>query len=153
MKTSQIGAAGVLLIQYKLIKNGIESAPMTTDDGVDLVAYSSASGQAVTIQVKANLRPKRAGGRGALCLDWWLSEKNQAELIGLADLSTDAAWLFTRDEFRQCAQQRSNGRIHFYFYTDPTYKARAGSSVSEFERFRLENRLPDLFILRDCRQP
>jgi hypothetical protein len=35
-----LGASGVLLIQYRLLKCGIESAPMTTDAGIDLVVYS-----------------------------------------------------------------------------------------------------------------
>jgi hypothetical protein len=38
--TLHIGAAGELLVQYKLLKQGIDSAAMTTDSGIDLVAYS-----------------------------------------------------------------------------------------------------------------
>ena len=37
-KTRHIGKAGELLVQYKLIKYGIDSSPMTTDAGIDLVA-------------------------------------------------------------------------------------------------------------------
>lgn len=36
--TQQIGAAGELLVQYKLLKLGIDSSAMTTDSGIDLVA-------------------------------------------------------------------------------------------------------------------
>jgi hypothetical protein len=39
MSTQQIGAAGELLVQYQLLKMGIDSARMTTDAGVDLVVY------------------------------------------------------------------------------------------------------------------
>ena len=39
MRTQHIGAAGVLLVQYQLLKMGIDSARMTTDAGVDLVVY------------------------------------------------------------------------------------------------------------------
>jgi hypothetical protein len=46
METAQIGASGVLLIQYKLLKRGIDSSPMTTDDGIDLVVYSPAARRA-----------------------------------------------------------------------------------------------------------
>lgn len=35
---SQIGRCGELLVQYHLLKLGIESAPMTTDSGVDRLA-------------------------------------------------------------------------------------------------------------------
>lgn len=39
LSTLHIGAAGELLVQFKLLKYGIDSARMTTDAGVDLVAY------------------------------------------------------------------------------------------------------------------
>jgi hypothetical protein len=38
--TLHIGAAGELLVQYKLLKYGVDSAAMTTDSGIDLIAYS-----------------------------------------------------------------------------------------------------------------
>jgi hypothetical protein len=84
LATAQIGTSGVLL-QYRLLKHGIESAPMTTDAGIDLVVYSPHSRRAVTVQVKTCLPPKPAGGTGKLTLDWWLPDDSPAELIaGLA---------------------------------------------------------------------
>ena len=64
LKTAQIGRCGELLVQWKLLLRGIESAPMTTDSGIDLVAYAPPSSGAVTIQVKTNLQPKPRGGKG-----------------------------------------------------------------------------------------
>jgi len=32
--TLQIGSAGELLVQYKLLKNGVDSAAVTTDSGI-----------------------------------------------------------------------------------------------------------------------
>jgi hypothetical protein len=49
LRTAQIGASGVLLIQYRLLKCGIESAPMTTDAGIDLVVYAPKLEKAVTV--------------------------------------------------------------------------------------------------------
>lgn len=40
LKPAQIGRCGELLVQYRLLKFGIESAPLTTDSGIDLVAYA-----------------------------------------------------------------------------------------------------------------
>jgi hypothetical protein len=40
LTTAQIGLAGELLVQEQLLLHGIESAPLTTDTGIDLVAYS-----------------------------------------------------------------------------------------------------------------
>lgn len=74
MKTAQIGAAGVLLLQYRLLKCGIDSAAMTIDDGIDLVAYSPRLNDALTVQVKTVLRPKPSGGKGKATLDWWLRD-------------------------------------------------------------------------------
>ncbi len=38
----QIGKCGELLVQYMLLKHGVESAPLTTDPGIDLVALDGA---------------------------------------------------------------------------------------------------------------
>jgi len=40
LSTAKIGRAGELLVQYRLLLLGIDSAPMTTDAGIDLVAYA-----------------------------------------------------------------------------------------------------------------
>ena len=69
---AQIGRCGELLVQQQLLMYGIESAPMTTDTGVDLVAYSTRQADAVTIQVKSKWKPKPGGGKGKKALDWWI---------------------------------------------------------------------------------
>jgi hypothetical protein len=38
LTTQRIGRMGELLVQYELLRHGIDSAPMTTDAGIDLVA-------------------------------------------------------------------------------------------------------------------
>lgn len=62
---SSCAAAGELLVQYRLVKLGIDSARLT-DSGVDLVAYSPGATTAVTIQVKTQATPTPSGGKGAL---------------------------------------------------------------------------------------
>jgi hypothetical protein len=138
LNSAQIGAAGVLLVQYRLLKMGIDSAPMTTDAGIDLVAYSPRNQKAVTIQVKANLQPKAAGGKGAPALDWWLNEECPAEFIAIVNLGQDQVWLFDRVEFLRQAQQRSGGKVHFYFYVNDTFKARDNCHAHDYEANRLE---------------
>lgn len=109
---------------------------MTTDTGIDLVAYVPGGKRAITIQVKTNLRPKPGGGRGKLALDWWVSETSPAELAALVDLDTQRIWLIPQDELSTVAQQRLGGRLHFYFYTDGQSQPRlAGRLVHEFERY------------------
>jgi len=145
LKTVQIGASGVLLIQYRLLKCGIESAPMTTDDGIDLVAYSPKIERAVTIQVKTCLRPKPAGGKGRASLDWWLPKASPAELVGLVNLESDQAWLLRQDEFVAKSQQQPMRGLHLYFYADQNYSARKGCHERDFELCRIESRMGDIF--------
>jgi hypothetical protein len=137
LTTQQIGRLGELLVQYELLRNGIESAPMTTDAGVDLVAYSEIQGRSFTIQVKTNLAPKPGGGKGAAAIDWWVSEDCPAKLYAFADVSTRRIWLFKKDELAKTAQQRSTGRFHLYMYTNrkeatSAYERHGDECFSEF---------------------
>ena len=148
LKTAQIGKCGELLVQYRLLLLGIESSPMATDSGIDLVAYSPTQKAAHTIQVKTNLRAKPGGGSGKAALDWWIPENCPAQFVTLVDLSSQAIWLFTLDEALQHAQQRPKGRAHLYMYTDPSARPRKlDRSVHQwaFEQFRLENRVHAAF--------
>jgi len=148
LTTQQIGKLGELLVQYRLLSFGIESAHLTTDSGIDLVAYSHCRNDAITIQVKTNLKPKPGGGKGKLALDWWMPDNSPAELFALVDVSGSRIWIFTRDEMKTKAQQQPEGRLHFYIHTDPDIKRRKdapSASVLEFESFLLENRIGSLF--------
>ena len=142
----QIGKAGELLVQYRLLLVGIESARMATDTGIDLVAYNPVTDRPVTIQVKSNLGPKPAGGTGKPALDWWVPNDCPAELVALVDLSEARIWLLTLPELEGLAQQQSNGRFHLYMYTDPTVSIKTGKRgrVGEFEGSLLEHRAHQL---------
>ena len=151
LTTSQIGRCGEMLVQYLLLFRGIESAPMTTDAGVDLVAYSSGSATPKTIQVKTNLRPKLGGGKGSRALDWWIGEHTPAQLVALVDLSSQRVWVFTFAEIEKYSQQKSNGRYHLYMYLEPPRRIRkvgCRMHTGEFEHFLLSKRVDRLFNLR-----
>ncbi|MBI3152630.1 MAG: hypothetical protein HYZ21_10890 [Chloroflexi bacterium] len=144
----QIGKAGELLLQYKLLLRGVESAPMTTDSGVDLVVFSPRKQEAITIQIKTNLKPKPAGGKGKLTLDWWIPDTSPAQLIAVTDLSTERIWLFKLSEIHDLEMQHPKGRYHIYMTIDPTMrpsKQRRRTFDYEFEQYRLENRFHELF--------
>lgn len=148
LTTAQIGRCGELLLQYLLLLRGIESAPMSTDSGIDLVAYSPKTSQPFTIQVKTNLKPKPGGGRGKLSLDWWIPEEIPAQLIALVDLSSQRVWLLKKEEVPRLAQQRPKGRFHLYMNIDPTLKPIKTDRLVylyEFERYLLENRAHEIF--------
>ncbi len=138
-----------MLVQYLLLLRGIESAPMTTDSGIDLVAYSAASGTPRTIQVKTNLRPKPSGGTGKPALDWSIPHKSPAQIVAVVDLSGQQVWLFECSEFTQYAQQNKAAKgLHLYMYSDPQNQFRRPGklvNIVEFERFLLPNRITELF--------
>ncbi len=150
MGTLHIGAAGELLVQYRFLKHEIDSARLTTDFGIDLVAYAPTTGRAVTIQVKTGLRPKPSGGRGQPADDWTFPHTSPAELIAFVRLSTDSVWLFTIDEARVLAQQHHpNGNRHIYWYTNEAVASqRRATSLTEsdVEKYRFENRVEELFL-------
>lgn len=147
LTTQQIGRMGELLVQYELLRHGIDSAPMTTDAGIDLVAYSGVEGRSFTIQVKTNLAPKPGGGKGAPAIDWWVGEDCPAEFYAFVDLSSRRVWLLTKQELITAAQQRSGGRFHIYMYTDAGSEslAYARHGDARFSEFLFENRVSSLF--------
>ena len=145
----QIGRAGELLVQYRLLKYGIDSAPLTTDSGIDLVAYSPVRKEALTIQVKTNAKPKPGGGKGALALDWRLDRTSPADLVALVNLESEEIWLFTLEEFIEAAQQQpERGDLHFYMYVDSVVKTRTGKKALkyQFSEFLLENAVYRIFL-------
>jgi hypothetical protein len=121
---------------------------MSTDSGIDLVIYSPRQQVAHTIQVKTNLKAKAGGGTGKAALDWWIPEDCPSNFVALVDLSSESVWLLTVEECLQHAQQRPKGRAHLYMYTDPSARPRKADRLSHqwaFEKFRLENRVNELF--------
>ena len=145
-KKSQIGRCGELLVQYQLLLRGVESSPMTTDSGIDLVAYPPALGHAVTIQVKTNLRPKRAGGKGDELLSWSLSKANPAELVALVHLATADVWMLTHEEFEREAQQTQRPAMVLYRYLKVGKRqGRPRAMLDDFSSYRLERQFGHLF--------
>ena len=82
----QVGRCGEILVQYVLLKYGVESAALTTDAGIDLVAYSSTTGKPVTIQVKTSTH---RGPSSDKWLRWEIAEDCPADYIALTDTTED----------------------------------------------------------------
>lgn len=122
---------------------------MTTDSGIDLVAYSPRTKEAVTIQVKAVKEPKPGGGKGRLALDWWLPKDSPAELAAFVDLSSESVWMFKVAEMDNYAQQLSSkGLYHFYAYIDDdaisTRKDGKSVFIRDYQAHLLENQIESL---------
>lgn len=137
--TQAIGAAGELLVQYQLLKRGIDSARLTTDSGIDLVMYVPGSHEAATVQVKARFGPAPSGGKGKLSIGFPFPHSCPAQWLACVDLSRDLVWLFHIDEAREKAQQhRADGSRLLYWYVDETVTG--GALVeSQMASFRLES--------------
>ena len=147
MSTQHIGAAGELLVQYQLLKFGIDSARMTTDAGIDLVVYAPGKSAATTVQVKANLAPRRAGGKGQRTRGWDFPHVCPAQVLALVALDADLAWLFTITEALDLAQQHSPKDIRklYWFLEEPYGGARGARHQAQMEPFLLANRAHQLF--------
>lgn len=149
MNTQHIGAAGELLVQYRLLKLGVDSARLTTDAGVDLVVYSLTAGHASTVQVKTVLAPAPAGGRGRLAVGWSFPHELGADFLAVVLLSDDEVWLFTADQARLVAQQHtSSGSRRLYWYTDVDMPQRHGIPLKQGDmtRYLLEERVAEFFL-------
>lgn len=106
--TQHIGAAGELLVQYELLKFGIDSARLTTDSGVDLVMHlPNPGGEAIaaTVQVKTKYKPAPAGGKGKPTLGFPVPTKERAQWLACVDVSRNAVWLFRIGEAFKYAKQ------------------------------------------------
>jgi hypothetical protein len=116
MRTQHIGAAGELLVQYQLLKMGIDSARITIDAGIDLVVYAPGNRSASTVQVTTNMAAKPAGGRGPLSRGWFFPDQCPSQLLAFVALDTDTAWLFTVTEAQELAQQHSKRGIRQLYW-------------------------------------
>ncbi len=147
--TQHIGAAVELLVQYRLLKLGIDSARMTTDSGIDLVVYSPLRAEGVTVQVKTQTAPSPSGGKGALSVGFYFPDDLRAEILALALLSTDQVWLFARDEARELAQQhnaKGNRQLYWYMQQRPARGVgQAPLHAGDVEHHLLERRTAALF--------
>ena len=139
VRTQIIGAAGEVLVTYKLLKHEIDSARMTTDDGVDLVMYLRGHRQAATIQVKAQWEPLPSGGTGALHSAWTFDNEYDVDWLALVDVSTDRAWLLTMDQARREAQQKpGSGKWRIYWYPDDAVVKGAARRESDMKVYEID---------------
>ena len=134
----RIGRRGELLVQSRLLPHGIDSAPMTVDKGVDLIAFRMGSDNKVTeslsIQVKATA--KLWDGR---CYSWGMPQKSPADIIAFVavDKIPERIWLFKYADLRK--EVRGDW---FDLYPESN---RALWTVGKCESHLLENIVDELF--------
>ncbi|MDD3642625.1 MAG: hypothetical protein PHQ19_04080 [Candidatus Krumholzibacteria bacterium] len=139
---SLIGMSGKYLAAALLNREGLVCE--IGGDGYDILVPMTRPIRNWKILVTANLRPKKAGGKGKEALDWWVPTSNGADYIACVDLDTLRVWLFRRAEFVRFSQQQAGGKYHLYMYTNKAVALRGKKTMKfdyEFEPFRLENRV------------
>jgi hypothetical protein len=139
---SMIGVSGKLLVNSLLLREAIPC--QLGKNGFDLIVNLTRPKREWTVLVTTNLRPKKAGGKGKMALDWWVSVDNPADFVACVDLSTLRVWIFSRAEFEKFSQQKAGGKYHLYMYTNKAVALRGKKSMKfdyEFESYRLQNRI------------
>lgn len=136
-----VGAAGELLVQFRLLRRGIDSARLTTDVGVDLVAYPPGAERAVTVQVKTLERPTPAGGKGPLTTGVVFPRDCPAEYLAVVRLSDEDVWLFPIDDALRLSKQATP---RLYWFLDPATAPTGALTEGDVDGFRLERVVDDL---------
>jgi hypothetical protein len=138
LSTQVIGAAGELLVQYQLLKHGIDSARLTTDSGIDLVMYVPGTSEAFTVQVKAIGQPFADGGpTGPITVGWSFPRTCKAQWLAGVDVSRDMVWLFRIEEALQLAKGNT-ADVFLYWRLQPNPRGRI-EAENAFERYRFDN--------------
>ena len=140
MKKYHIINAGKLLLQYKLLKCGIESIQKT--NGNDAIIEISLRNKVYNIQVKTTEKPRPGGGKGKDAISWNIRNIS-ADFIACVNLLGDEAWLFTPKELIKLAQHPSKDKL--YIYTNETVKTRKRSLKTEFKEYLIDNRINSNF--------
>lgn len=137
LNSQQVGKCGELFVQYHLLKEGVDSAPMTTDWGIDLLAFSK--GRSITIQVKTSTH--RSDSTSAWVL-WEIPETCPAEYVAIVDLEANKAWMLPTSEFlRMGTKAGANRRL--LWSTDPRWSSPI--SESDFLKYEIGSIVVGLF--------
>ncbi len=139
--TQAIGAAGELLVQYRLIKRGIDSARLTTDSGIDLVMYVPGHREALTVQVKPVREPthRYSAGLGPLIVWWMFPVTCEAQWLAGVDISRDLVWLLPiEDAMRFARGCDSKGQTSLYWYLEDRPRGGKTGVESDFDWYRFE---------------
>ncbi len=141
LTSQQVGRCGELLVQYHLLKEGIESAPMTTDSGIDLVAFSSgvAAAKPITIQVKTSRH--RSDQTSAWVL-WEVPGDCHTDYVAIVDLDRNKAWMLPTQEFLQKGTKAGSNR-RLLWSVDSRWKS--PHAEADFQRYEIDSIAGSLF--------
>ena len=141
----QIGKCGELLVQYTLLKKGVDSAHLTTDPGIDLIAFPSVREKPVTIQVKTSrLHSDYAGDK---YLRWQIPETCPADYIAMVDFHRDKCWLIETEKFKRKAHHTRDNQRRLHLYLSAREPESLKRQEEEFTEYEMGNAIPKVFGL------
>jgi len=144
LDSRQVGRCGELLVQYWLLNYGVESSPLTTDPGIDLVAYSSLKQKPVLIQVKTS---RLLGNTDNKWLRWQIPNNCPAEFIAMVDLDNDKFWLIRTEDFKRKARRVSDGDLKLQ-WSFPDYESKEFKQIEEqYKEHEMKTAIPRIFGL------
>ena len=145
LTTQQIGRCGELLVQYILLKHGVESAQLTTDPGIDLVAFRDIKQKPVTIQVKTcSPRSEPKDPMDSKWLEWWVSDKCPADYVAAVDFEHQKFWLLNTGEFRQRGARSGEGH-RLWWYIPGHECGNTKKREKEFKEYEMDAAIPNIF--------
>ena len=139
---------GELLVQYMLLKHGIESAGLTTDPSIDLIAFldvkapSEGRRRSVTIQVKTSTHFGSAGDKWLL---WQIPENCPADYIAVVDLYRNKCWLIRTEEFKQKARRAGKGQLRLWWPLPECEYEKAVRKEEQFKEYEMDVSIPKVF--------
>lgn len=150
LSTQQIGRYGELLVQYMLLKHGVESAQLTTDPGIDLVAFPNVKAspeerrKPLTIQVKTSTH---RGSTDDQWLEWEIPEACPADYIALVDFNRDKFWLIGTEEFKKIAQHAAKGQLRLWWSLPEYQSTRSKRKEEQFKEYEMNATIRKVFGL------
>ena len=151
LTTVQKGRCGELLAQFMLLKHGIESAHLTTDTGIDLVAYPRTitdgsdwpADKPVTIQVKTSSH--RGKGKEEKWVSWTLPDDCPADYVCVVDFERNKLWFFTWADFKAKATHAGKGQLNLWWPPPEDDYANAPRHENDFLAYEMDEGIRNAF--------
>ncbi len=150
LTTQQRGRCGEILVQYTLLKHGIESAPLTTDTGIDLVVYPRTVtktwpfNRPATIQVKTSSHRQVSSDYNGY-IGWFIPDDCPADFVATVDLDRNNLWLFPLADFKKKSTKARKGyRGLWWSIPDPRYPKQR-KLETDFSKYEMDNGIINAF--------
>ena len=144
LSARKVGRCGELLVQYRLLRKGVDSSYLTTDPGIDLVAFPNVSQKPVTIQVKTS---RHLGSAKETRLEWQIWENCPAEYIALVDFNRHKCWLIEIEVFKPKARSIPNNKRKLQWKFSDYAPERLKQKEEEFKEYEMETAISRVFGL------